>query len=71
MKKVLIAGLLAFTGFAAQAQIQKGNVLIGANVSDLVLGLDSSNPFRFNITPKAAWFIQDNVALGGYANFGI
>jgi hypothetical protein len=71
MKKVLIAGLLAFTGFAAQAQIQRGNVLLGGNIANLSLGLDDSKVFSFDITPKAAWFIEDNLALGGYANLGI
>ncbi|GAB2984424.1 hypothetical protein GCM10027049_22770 [Mucilaginibacter puniceus] len=72
MKRIIITLVaISATIFTANAQIQKGNVLIGANLSDLYLGLDNSNAFRFNITPKAAWFIQDNVALGGYVNFGI
>ncbi|MGY3213834.1 hypothetical protein ACVW2L_002887 [Mucilaginibacter sp. HD30] len=71
MKKVLIAGLLAFTGLAAQAQIQEGNVLMGGNIANLNLGLDNSKIFSFDLTPKAAWFIEDNLALGGYANLGI
>ena len=71
MKKVLIAAVLALTGFAAQAQIQKGNVLMGGNIANLSLGLDDSKVFTFDLTPKAAWFIEDNLALGAYANFGI
>lgn len=71
MKKVLIASLLAFTGFAAQAQIQRGNVFVGGNIADLSLGLDDSKPFSFDLTPKAAWFIEDNLALGAYGNLGI
>ncbi len=71
MKKVLIAAALAFTGFAAQAQIQRGNVLMGGNIANLSLGLDNSKVFSFDITPKAAWFIEDNLALGGYVDLGI
>lgn len=71
MKKVLIAVVFALTGFAAQAQIQKGNVLMGGNIANLSLGLDNSKVFSFDLTPKAAWFIEDNLALGGYANLGI
>ena len=71
MKKVLIAVALAFTGFAAQAQIQRGNVFMGGNIANLSLGLDNSKVFSFDITPKAAWFIEDNLALGGYVDLGI
>jgi hypothetical protein len=58
-------------GFSANAQIQKGNVLVGGNFADVNLGLNAPNVFSFNVTPKAAWFVQDNVALGGYVNLGI
>src|SRR5215217_5055919 len=71
MKKVLIAVALAFTGFAAQPQIQRGNVFMGGNIANLSLGLDNSKVFSFDITPKAAWFIEDNLALGGYVDLGI
>ncbi|PJJ84032.1 hypothetical protein [Mucilaginibacter auburnensis] len=71
MKKVLIAAALAFTGFAAQAQIQRGNVLMGGNIANLSLGLDNSKQFSFDLTPTAAWFIEDNLALGGYIDFGV
>lgn len=71
MKKIFIASFFALTGFAAQAQIQRGNVLMGGNIANLSLGLDNSKVFSFDLTPKAAWFIEDNLALGGYANLGI
>ncbi len=58
-------------GLSSQAQIQRGNVMVGANFADMSLDLDGSGIFSANITPKAAWFIQDNMALGGYVNFGI
>ncbi|MBE9583265.1 hypothetical protein IM792_02280 [Mucilaginibacter sp. JRF] len=62
--------LMAF-GFNANAQIQKGNVFVGGNFADLSLGLDDSKVFSIDITPKAAWFVQDNIAVGGYLNFGL
>ncbi|QJD98100.1 porin family protein [Mucilaginibacter robiniae] len=73
MKRFTIATLVSVFSFAfaANAQIQKGNVLVGGDFADIRLGLDNSKEFNFNITPKAAWFIQDNVALGGYVNLGI
>jgi hypothetical protein len=55
----------------AKAQIQQGNVMVGGNLADLSLGLDNSKVISFDITPKAVWFIKDNVALGGYVNLGI
>ncbi|WP_316739186.1 hypothetical protein [Pedobacter aquatilis] len=72
MKKFL-AGIIisATTILAANAQIQKGNVMVGGNLTNINLGLDDPKIFSVDITPKAAWFIQDNVALGGYVNFGL
>lgn len=45
--------------------------MVGGNFADLNLGLNGAKVFSLDITPKAAWFIQDNVALGGYVNLGI
>lgn len=73
MKKFFLT-LLAVTGLAgltAQAQIQKGNVMVGGNISNINFGLDAPNRFELNVTPKAAWFVQDNIALGAYAEFGL
>jgi hypothetical protein len=72
MKKITLAAF-AILGlvFSAKAQIQRGNVLIGGDLANLRLGLDQPTNFQATISPKAAWFIRDNVALGGYGNFGI
>jgi len=73
MKKfTIIAALVAVTmSFGAQAQIQKGNVFVGGNFANLNLGLDNPKVFSVDLSPKAAWFIEDNIALGGYVNFGL
>ncbi|CAM4356570.1 hypothetical protein SAMN06265348_11333 [Pedobacter westerhofensis] len=73
MKKITIIAALAAVAmsFNASAQIQKGNVFVGGNFADLNLGLDNPSVFSLNLTPKAAWFIEDNIALGGYVNFGL
>ncbi len=73
MKKFTLSVMVAFiaTVLSANAQIQKGNVLVGGNFANLNLGLDDAKVVSFQITPKAAWFIQDNVALGAYVNFGL
>ncbi|MES2266448.1 MAG: hypothetical protein V4520_06795 [Bacteroidota bacterium] len=72
MKKFTLLFVLAaaFT-FSASAQIQKGNVMVGGNFANINLGLNDPKVFSLDITPKAAWFVQDNVALGGYVNLGI
>jgi hypothetical protein len=73
MKKFTFLMMIAVMAisFSANAQLQKGNVLVGGDLADISLGLNSPNVFNFDISPKAAWFIQDNVALGGYVNLGI
>lgn len=73
MKKSTFLTLLTIIviGSGAHAQIQQGNVLVGADFANLSFGLNSPNVFNINLSPKAAWFIKDNVALGGYANFGL
>lgn len=55
----------------AHAQIERGNVLIGANIANFQFGLREGNHFEVLINPKAAWFVQDNVALGGYLTLGL
>lgn len=73
MKKFTLLAFFAIiaSAFSASAQIQKGNVLVGGDLADINLGLNSPNVFNINITPKAAWFIEDNVALGGAVNLGL
>lgn len=73
MKKFTLLTLFAVAaiGFSASAQIQRGNVFVGGNFANLNLGLDAPKIFSIDITPKAAWFIQDNLALGGYVDLGL
>ncbi|NQX56316.1 hypothetical protein HQN86_22030 [Pedobacter panaciterrae] len=72
MKKLTLTLVLCVTVlFGATAQIQKGNVMIGANLSNISFGLDKPNVFSLKINPKAAWFVQDGLALGGDVSFGL
>jgi hypothetical protein len=73
MKKFTLSLFIAIAGLAlsAKAQIQAGNVLIGGNLANINVGLGSPSVFSFDVTPKVAWFVADNVALGGYVNLGI
>lgn len=71
-RKLLSFAFLAFMGIGAtNAQIQRGNVMVGGTLSNINLGLNSGNTFSFDISPKAAWFVKDNMALGAYVNFGL
>lgn len=56
---------------SASAQIQRGNVLIGADLANVNLGLDEGGNFSFLIRPKVAFFIRDNVAVGAYLLTGL
>lgn len=73
MKKFTFLFLFAVAafGFSAKAQIQEGNVLVGGNFGNINLGLNKPHVFSLDITPKAAWFIEDNIALGGYVNLSV
>jgi hypothetical protein len=73
MKKLTLLSLFILTaiGFSAHAQIQEGNVMVGGNFANINLGLNKPHEFSLDITPKAAWFIKDNIALGGYVNLGV
>jgi len=73
MKKNSLLTLITIIamGFTATAQIQKGNILMGGNLANINLGLNDPKIFSVDVTPKAAWFIKDNIALGGYINFGL
>jgi hypothetical protein len=73
MKKVLMFSLFvsAIGTIQSYAQLQKGSVLIGGDLAGFDLGLNEGSTFTVNLTPKAAWFIRNNLALGGYVDFGL
>ncbi|HEX8355992.1 MAG TPA: hypothetical protein VF610_01200 [Segetibacter sp.] len=73
MKKNLLAlaVLLSAGIFSANAQIQRGNVLVGGDIADFNVGLNKGSYFSVDLSPKAAWFVSDNTALGGYVNLGL
>jgi hypothetical protein len=75
MKKtvlLLCASLGLFGMSTASAQLQQGNLLVGASLGDIGLGLQSGNTsFSLSINPKLGYFIQDNIALGGEVKLGL
>lgn len=70
MKKitVLLAVIMTAGSFAGKAQIERGNVLVGADLADFNFGLSEGSLTTIDINPKAAWFIKDNTAIGAYVN---
>lgn len=69
MKKIylrVIAVLIITAGaMTVSAQTQKNWYLIGGNLSHLNVEFQKKNTnFSFDLTPRVAWFIQDNLAVG-------
>jgi hypothetical protein len=72
MKGLILPLVCAFLFLTqAHAQIQRGNVMVGADLADIQLNLNKGGNFSFRIDPKAAWFIRDNFAVGAYLNAGL
>lgn len=84
MKKVLFAIGLATFGCigAADAQLQKGSVMIGADLGSGIsspsssslfganFNLNKGSGFNIGIAPKIGYFIKDNIMIGGVVNLG-
>lgn len=73
MKKIFASAVTALIlSTATYAQTQKDWYIIGGNLSNIGLNFQESNTsFELNVTPKVAWFIQDNFALGGEVLIGL
>ncbi|MGV4414410.1 hypothetical protein [Chryseobacterium sp. T1] len=72
MKKIFIGAVLLTAGLftTANAQIQKGNWMVGGNLAGANFGLNKGAGYDFSIQPKGAYFIDDNLAVGGYVDLG-
>lgn len=84
MKKLLLLSALAMIGFTGvtNAQIEQGNLMLGADigsglVSDasqglfgLNFGLNEGAGFNVGISPKMGYFVRDNFMLGAVVNLG-
>lgn len=71
MKKTILSFMILFALTAVNAQTEKGNYLIGGNISNIDATLNGNKSFKLGITPKVAWFIKDNIAVGGLVELGI
>ncbi|MGP1501445.1 hypothetical protein [Bergeyella cardium] len=72
MRKIILGAIVLGAGLFsnANAQIQKGNLIIGGDIFGANFGLNKGGGYNFNLQPKAAYFVEDNVAVGGYADLG-
>lgn len=71
MKKVLQGLLIAAIAAApmvSNAQLEKGNWMVGSSLTNINFGLGNRSNFNLSITPRVGYFIQNNVAIGGFVN---
>ena len=72
IQQLSIALTAFFLSTTAVAQTQKGNLMVGADITDFGFNFQKeSTTFNFNLNPKLAYFIQDDLAVGAYVNFGL
>lgn len=73
MKKLLTTlGIVMLFAISAQAQTEKGNYLIGGTIGNLNLNLQKNNTvFGIGLTPRVAWFIADDFAIGASVDLGL
>jgi hypothetical protein len=73
MKKLFLGAVIILTSvISANAQTQKGNVLIGGDITHLNLDLQSGNTiFDITIDPKMGWFVRNNKLVGVNFNLGL
>jgi len=53
------------------AQLERGNVIVGADLANLNFGLNKGSLTDIRLTPKAQWLMSNDLSLGAYVNFEI
>ncbi len=67
MKKLVLGAAALVLGVTANAQLQQGNWMVGAQVANVKF----TNGFNMNLTPKLAYFVQDRWALGAQVGLNV
>ncbi len=72
MKKLVVGIAFAAAGLLAtvNAQIKKGNWMIGGELAAANFGLNDGAGYNLQITPQVAYFVKNNWAVGPYVNLG-
>ncbi|TXI31224.1 MAG: hypothetical protein E6Q58_05410 [Niabella sp.] len=61
--------LMLITGTTATAQTEKGYYLIGGNIGNIKANFQNGiSVFGIGVSPKVAWFVKDDLAIGGQVN---
>lgn len=63
---------LICVSIASKAQTQKDWYLIGSDLANIGLNFQKGNTaFSFLASPKVAWFVKDNLAVGAQVDLGL
>jgi len=73
MKKIisLVTISLIFFVSVTKAQIERGNLLVGADIANFQFSLNSGGNYDISLEPKVAFFIKNNIAIGPYVRLNI
>lgn len=71
-KKNFLMAVALLIGMSAFSQTQKGYYIIGAELANMELSFQKGNTaFGLDIHPHIAWFVKDNLAIGGEVTLGL
>lgn len=84
MKKALLLATLLILGFTntSQAQLQEGNIMLGADLGSGItatgsnglfgfnIGLDENTGYNIGLSPKIGYFLNDDFVVGAIVNVG-
>lgn len=72
MKKIILFATILLINIVAHAQTKKDWYLIGGNISNLGVNFQKGNTaFSFILSPRVAWFIKDDLAVGAEVLIGL
>ncbi|WP_156877256.1 hypothetical protein [Salinimicrobium terrae] len=84
MKKILLLAALMIVGFSntSHAQLEEGNIMLGADIGSGIsttttnglfgfnLGLDENSGYNIGVSPKIGYFLNDAFVVGAIVNLG-
>jgi len=72
MKKTLsvLAVLCLLITQKTTAQLEPGNVIVGADLANFRIALKSGQETSLQLTPNALWMLNSNLAIGAYVTLG-
>ena len=84
MKKILFLTTVLFLGFTgvSHAQLEEGNIMLGADLGSGItttatnglfgfnLGLDENSGYNIGVSPKIGYFLNDDFVVGAIVNLG-